>query len=137
MSKVVEGCKGKLYIKDKLIGTLKGGKMTDKTGIIVDDLTKTESSNVFSVAYQESNKKAFVTFKNGGLYGYKDVEKEDFEALRDAESVGRHLSSVFLKKGFEFEKLENTELLLPTPIEDISVDDTILATGEKVGDLDE
>jgi len=87
--------------------------MTDKTVIIVDDLTKTESSNVASVAYQDSSKSTFVTFSNGGQYKYKGVEKEDFEALRDAESVGRHLRGVFLKKGFEYVKLEDTELSFP------------------------
>jgi len=92
---------------------------TTKTGIIVDDLTKTESSNVASVAYQESSKTAYVTFSNGGLYEYKEVEREDFESLRDAESVGRHLRAVFLKKGFEYAKLENTELVLPVLTQDI------------------
>jgi hypothetical protein len=93
--------------------------MTNKTGIIVDDLTKTESSNVASVAYQDSSKTAYVTFNNGGMYEYKEVEKEDFEALRDAESVGRHLSAVFLKKGFEHSKLEDTELVLPVLAQDV------------------
>ena len=84
-----------------------------KTIITVDDLTKTESSNVASVAYEEKTKTAYVTFSNGGLYKYESVEKEDYETLRDAESVGRHLRAVFLKKGFEYEKLENIELTLP------------------------
>lgn len=100
----------------ELIGTFTGVNMSignDKTIIIVDDLKKTESSNVANVAYQESSKKTFVTFSNGGLYEYRNVEKEDFEALRDAESVGRHLRNVFLKKGFEYEKLIDTELSYP------------------------
>ena len=113
MGKVFYGKNTKLYISGELVGTFNNVEynVTDKKGIIVDDLTKTESSNVYSVAYQNSSKKVFVTFKNGGLYEYKDVEVEDFEALRDAESVGRHLRAVFLKKGFEFEKLENVELI--------------------------
>lgn len=82
----------------------------DKTIMIVDDLAKTESSNVDKIAYQESTKKAFVLFKNGGLYEYKDVEKKDYDTLKKAESVGRHLRAVFLKNGYEYEKLENTEL---------------------------
>jgi len=81
--------------------------------IHVDTLTKTESSNVASLAYQDKTKTAFVTFKNGSLYEYKNVDVEDFNALMDAESVGQHLNRVFLKKGFEYEKLENTELSYP------------------------
>ena len=84
--------------------------MTDKIIVNVSELVKTQSSNVASVAYCDDLKKAFVSFKNGGLYEYSDVDKEDYESLRDAESVGRHLSKIFLKKGFEYAKLENTEL---------------------------
>ena len=81
-----------------------------KTIILVDNLAKTESSNVNSIAYQDNTNTAYVVFKNGGIYQYDNVEREDFETLLNAESVGRHLSSVFLKKGFEFKKLEDIEL---------------------------
>lgn len=81
-----------------------------KTIIVVDDLAKTESSNVNSIAYQDDTNTAYVLFKNGGLYQYNNVGREDFETLRSAESVGKYLSAVFLKKGFEFKKLENSEL---------------------------
>jgi len=87
--------------------------MTNKTVMVVSDLKKTESSNVDSIAYQESTKKAFVLFKNGGLYEYKNVEVEDYNKLKEAESVGKHLRAIFLKNGYEYEKLENTELNHP------------------------
>lgn len=93
--------------------------MTDKTAIIVNDLVKTESSNVDKIAYQESTKKAFVLFKNGGLYEYNNVEKEDYDKLKQSESVGKHLRAVFLKAGYEFSKLENTELFYPVLTTDL------------------
>lgn len=80
--------------------------------IKVNELVKTESSNVGAVAFVDESKTAFVTFKNGTLYKYEDVDREDFELLRDAESVGRHLRKIFLSKGFEYEKLEDTKLEL-------------------------
>jgi len=101
-----------------------------KTVITVDDLTKTESSNVSSVAYQEKDKTVFITFSNGGLYKYEGVEKEDYETLRDAESVGRHLRAVFLKKGFEYEKLVDTEILGPA----VLTEEVIEEAAKKVED---
>lgn len=83
-----------------------------KTVIQVNELVKTKSSNVDSVAYDSDSETAFVTFNNGTLYKYEGVNSEEFQALRDAQSVGSYLSRVFLKKGFGYEKLENTELNL-------------------------
>ena len=78
--------------------------------ITVSDLKKTESSNVYSVAYQEDVKKTFVTFKNGSIYEYENVKKEDFEKLKNAKSTGSYLSTVFLKNNYDYKKLENVEL---------------------------
>jgi len=75
--------------------------------IKVKEIVKTKSSNVGAIAFDDDTKVAFVSFNNGTLYKYEGVEREDFESLRDSESVGSHLSKVFLKKGFEYEKLEN------------------------------
>jgi len=63
------------------------------------------------VAYCDNSNTAFVSFKNGSLYRYEGVSREDFETLRNAESVGKYLGAIFLKKGFEYQKLENAELL--------------------------
>lgn len=76
----------------------------------VSELIEPESSNVASIAYDDGSGVAFVSFKNGSLYKYSDVPREEYENLRDADSVGRHLQGVFLGKGFEYEKLEDTEL---------------------------
>ena len=85
-----------------------------KTVINVTDLMKTTSSNVDSVAFDGASDTAFVTFKNGSLYKYEGVSEEEFIALKEAKSVGSYLSRIFLKKGFGYEKLEDTELSLPT-----------------------
>ena len=105
--------------------------MNDKKGIIVDELAKVESSNVSSVAYDRANKVAYVTFTNGGLYKYEGVDVEDYESLRDAESVGRHLRNVFLKNEYEYEKLLDTELI--NPPKDISIPniETSMSKSEK------
>lgn len=114
MSRVLVGDKARLYIGGKLIGEFREFNVEEtKKVVYVDHLVKTESStNVASIAYQEVDKKVFVTFSNGGLYEYEDVEKEDFQALRDAHSVGKHLRAVFLKKNYRFHKLENSTITL-------------------------
>lgn len=85
-----------------------------KTIIQVSELIKTKSSNVDTVAYDAESETAFITFKNGTLYKYEGVSSEEFDALKNAESVGSYLGRVFLKKGFGYEKLEKTELNLGT-----------------------
>ena len=82
----------------------------EKTVIFVSDLKKTESSNVDIIGYSDTLNKAFVKFKNGTLYQYDDVNHEAYADLSNAKSGGSHLSKVFLKKGFEYSKLEDTEI---------------------------
>lgn len=81
-----------------------------KTIQLVTDLIKTESSNVDLIAFNTDTKQAFVGFKNGTLYQYDEVEREEFEKLRDSQSVGKYLSGTFLKKGYKYKKLQDTEL---------------------------
>ena len=82
----------------------------NKELILVDDLIETKSSNVNQIAYQMEQNKVFVLFKNGSLYEYEKVEFEDYENLKKAESIGKHLNKVFLKKNYKYKKLINCQL---------------------------
>lgn len=53
------------------------------------------SSNIATVGFSEGVME--VRFKNGGLYRYEGVTLEQFVALKNAESVGRHLNGMGLK----------------------------------------
>lgn len=78
--------------------------------IKVTDIYSPESSNIVATGYDNKTLDAFVLFKNGTLYKYLAVPEEDYQNLKNAESVGKHLQATFLKQGFEYEKLEDTEL---------------------------
>ena len=56
---------------------------------------KVTSSNITSVAHKGSV--LHVRFKNGGLYEYQGISKDDFNDLVNAESVGRHLNQMGIK----------------------------------------
>jgi hypothetical protein len=49
-----------------------------------------DSSMLASVGYDEKSKTLEVEFNNGGVYQYFDVEKEVFEKLMNAESLGSY-----------------------------------------------
>lgn len=51
-----------------------------------------KSSVVVSVGHDEITKRMEVTFTSGKTYTYENVERGDFEALRDAPSVGKHFN---------------------------------------------
>lgn len=48
------------------------------------------SSNLKAVGYDEATKTLEVEFKNGSTYQYDDVPQAEYEAMMDAESVGRY-----------------------------------------------
>ena len=49
-----------------------------------------DSSMLKSVGYDEKKKILEVEFNHGGIYEYYDVEKETFDDLMNADSVGRY-----------------------------------------------
>ncbi len=49
-----------------------------------------DSSMLASVGYDEKTKTLEVEFNNGGVYQYFDVEKEVYETLMNAESLGSY-----------------------------------------------
>ena len=52
-----------------------------------------ESSNIAGIGYHEGSATLAVNFRNGNLYHFLDVKKEDYEDFKGAESVGRHFQT--------------------------------------------
>lgn len=51
-----------------------------------------DSSSLNSLGYDARKRLLEVEFRNGGVYRYLDVPQDEFEALKGADSVGRHLN---------------------------------------------
>lgn len=62
------------------------------------------SSNVEAVGYDESTQTVRVWFLNGSVYDYSNVNILEYEALRDAPSVGSYLHRNF-KGQYPYEKV--------------------------------
>lgn len=62
------------------------------------------SSNVHSYGYDADSQTLEVKFKNGSHYRYPRVSQAEFDALKQAPSVGAHVSAHFARKGREFQK---------------------------------
>ena len=63
--------------------------------------TDLESSNISGAAYE--NSKLFVKFKNGSIYSYTGVRKEEFTELCNASSVGKYFAAR-IKNNYSFQK---------------------------------
>lgn len=50
-----------------------------------------KSSNIKAIAFEDDW--LYVEFTNGSIYRYKNVPKEYFENLKNAESVGKYFSN--------------------------------------------
>jgi hypothetical protein len=53
------------------------------------DMQPVESSQIAAVGFDSAENILAVQFKRGGLYFYHDVPREKFDALMQAESVGK------------------------------------------------
>ena len=58
------------------------------------------SSNLKAIGYDPDTQEARVQFLNGSVYTYPDVPSADYEALRDAASIGQYFNRSF-KKAFK------------------------------------
>ena len=56
-------------------------------------MTPVSSSNVAAVGYDDKNEIVYVQFLSGSTYTYQGVPQHEFEALRDAPSVGSYLNA--------------------------------------------
>jgi len=63
-----------------------------------------DSSLVSVMTYATKAKMLYVTFKNGTLYLYNNVDRATFEDVRDSESIGKALHSKIFGV-FKYEKV--------------------------------
>lgn len=68
----------------------------------IEKFHKVKSSNVIGVSYNPETQELGVAYK-GGVYFYKNVKPETWEALKKAESVGKFMNST-IKPNHSFEK---------------------------------
>ena len=52
-----------------------------------------DSSNLHEVEYDDETEVLVVTFKGGARYAYEGVKKYAYDALVEAESVGKHFAT--------------------------------------------
>lgn len=74
--------------------------------------TDVESSNVGSVAYDESSQVMAVRFHSGDLYAYETVDMDVYVGLVHAESVGKYLNNVVKMGGYPYTKFFSEQELL-------------------------
>lgn len=53
---------------------------------------RVDSSSLNSLGYDAHKRLLEVEFRNGGVYRYLDVPEDEYDALKHADSVGRHLN---------------------------------------------
>jgi len=67
------------------------------------EMHTTRSSLLSSYGYDEAKSELIITFLKGGTYRYQEVPKEVFQAMENAESIGKYfLANV--KNNYSFEK---------------------------------
>lgn len=67
-------------------------------------IKNTRSDMISECAYDEEAKEMHITFAKGGTYKYSDVPKEKFDALINAESMGKHFHT-HIKGKHDHEKI--------------------------------
>lgn len=63
-----------------------------------------DSSTVDASNYNYKTKQLFISFKHA-TYIYNDVEVEDYESFKNAESQGKAVNE-FIKSKYQFQKVE-------------------------------
>lgn len=56
------------------------------------------SSNIADLGYDPATRELRVRFAKGGLFSYADVPQTEYDALRQASSIGAHFSSKIRNK---------------------------------------
>lgn len=67
-------------------------------------LDKCESSNIASYGYCDKTNTLAVKYKSGGIYHYPNYDAKQFEELKSAKSIGKHINSSI--KGLKFDKIK-------------------------------
>lgn len=68
------------------------------------EIETTNSSNVSKIAYDFEQKELCVTFRTNKTYCYSEVPETTWQALKEAESVGKYINS-HIKKSYQFKAL--------------------------------
>ena len=63
-----------------------------------------DSSSLKSVGYDASTQALEVEFHHGAVYRYLDVPQEAFEALKGADSKGRHFNA-HIRNAYEYAQI--------------------------------
>jgi hypothetical protein len=64
-----------------------------------------KSSQLAYIGYEKEEKHLFITFKNGSVYRYEDVNESTFLGLKFAESVGKYFAE-HIRDNYEFSKIK-------------------------------
>ncbi len=70
-----------------------------------------KSSNIASAMYNQQKKLLMVVFHSGGEYAYFGVEAHTIESWLLADSVGSFFHYSIKKGGYEYEKVEELEVI--------------------------
>lgn len=58
------------------------------------EMQPVSSSQLKAIGYQPDDNRLFIEFHHGGsTYAYEHVTQGDYEALRDAQSIGKHFAA--------------------------------------------
>lgn len=67
------------------------------------EIHTTRSTLLSSYGYDEAKQELYITFLKGGQYKYFDVHKDVYEAMINAESIGKFFLAN-IKNAYSFEK---------------------------------
>lgn len=71
------------------------------------EMQKVKSSNIVAVGYDDGSKKLRVQFASG-TYEYSSVERQSFDEMMKAESVGKFFISN-IRSNHEFKRIEEND----------------------------
>lgn len=60
----------------------------------IPNLIPVTSSMLQAVGYNETEIALYVQFNNGKVYRYADVPADEYEAMKQSESIGKYLNGV-------------------------------------------
>lgn len=66
---------------------------------------KVNSSSIASIGYDPVSKMLEVEFNHGGVYKYMDVAFEEYEALKNAASIGNYFDTHIRDAGYPYVKV--------------------------------
>lgn len=72
-----------------------------------------ESSNIYKSVYHILDNDLYITFNNGGIYKYSNVDMVTFLKMQESDSIGKFFASN-IKSKFDVEKIgsEDPKLIL-------------------------